>query len=102
MLAKEHEPAVVPGAVVAHVCGKQRVDVGDLVGVPEREVAHEPLSVGPDVVVFGVFGEHACEEGEFGGGEGGDVGHEHLAVVPGLLTFVRYGRCFVFRNRWKE
>lgn len=59
---KDDEPAVVPGAVVADVGLEDRFDVGQF-GVPEGEMAHEPLTVGPDMVVFDVFGEHAGEEG---------------------------------------
>lgn len=83
VLAEEDEPAVVPGAVVADIGGEEAFDVGEF-GVPEGEVADEPLAVGPDVVVFGVFGEHAGDEGELGGGEGGEMGHEGLTVVPGI------------------
>ena len=72
---------MVPGGVVADVLVEEAVDVREL-GVPEGEVAHQPLAVGPDVVVFGILVEHLGEEGEFGGGDGGDFGHGYLAVVP--------------------
>ena len=81
LTAEGDEPTMVPGAVVAHVGTEERFDVGEF-GVPEGEVADEPLSVGPDVVVFGVFGEHAGQEGELGWWEGGELGHDDLAMVP--------------------
>lgn len=72
---------MVPCAVVADVGGEERFDVREF-GVPEREVADEPLAVGPDVVILGVFREHAGEEREFGGRERGEMAHECLTVMP--------------------
>lgn len=102
VLPEEDEPAVVPGAIVAHVGREEAFGVGEF-GVPEREAADEPLAVGPDVVVLGVFGEHLGEEGEFGGGDAVEAGHEGLAVMPmatqGSAQLAGFRRvCGVFFN----
>ena len=85
-VTEDHEPAVIPGAVVANVDEEEvfhEVELrGGRGGGPEGEVGDEPLPVGPDVVVLGVFGEHAAEEGELVRWKEGELGHDGLAVVP--------------------
>ena len=70
-IAEDHEPAVVPGAVVAEVNEEEVLDEVELCGGggsgPQGEVGDKPLPVGPHVVILGVFGEHPAEEGELAG-----------------------------------
>lgn len=79
--AENQKPAMIPCAVVPHVIAQEVFNQGQF-GVPEGEMAHEPLSVGPDVVVFHVFGQHEGQKGWFAWWEGGNAAHDEVAVMP--------------------
>lgn len=72
---------MVPGGVIPDIEGEEGVYEGEF-GLPEGEVADEPLPVRPDVVILEVFFEHGAEEGDFVLRQFVDMGHEGLAVVP--------------------
>ena len=62
VLAKENEPPVVPGAIVAYIEGQKGVYVRNLGGIPEGEMPTKPLAVGPYMIILRVFGQHGSEE----------------------------------------
>lgn len=81
MPCEDDKPAMIPGAVVAHVLPKEPLNVRQL-SVPERKVTDQPLAIGPDVVVFDILGEHVAEEVNLISWQSRDVRHHYLAVMP--------------------
>ena len=81
---------MIPSTVVSDISGHEFLDGGIFGGgVPEGEMADEPLAVGPDMVVLGVEGEDAVEESRFGRKRCGEVRHHLLAVVPRIEVSLR-------------